>query len=180
VIAMQTIPRASFHRARHSLSRPPYSRLSAAWLLAAASIGPALAADPPAPESVDFYVVGGGLRGRGESTWTAQTGFIYSPTSTPWGIGFVYTNDGHLENNHRDGFAVQGWYTWPLADRLEFVQAKADVLDRVYDLCAQRVGDFAIARRHLRLEWVIIVLLAADLVVLLVEVLAGLGTTPTP
>ena len=67
-----------------------------------------------------------------------------------------------------------------LADRLEFVQAKADVLDRVYDLCAQRVGDFAIARRHLRLEWVIIVLLAAELVVLLVEVLAGLGTTPTP
>lgn len=67
-----------------------------------------------------------------------------------------------------------------LADRLEFVQAKADVLDRVYDLCAQRVGDFAIARRHLRLEWVIIVLLAAELVVLLVEVLAGLGATPTP
>lgn len=67
-----------------------------------------------------------------------------------------------------------------LADRLEFVEAKAEVIDRVYDLCAQRVGDFAVARRHLRLEWAIIVLLAAELVVLLVEVLAGLGTTPTP
>lgn len=119
VIAMHTTLRASLRRARNSLTRPPYSRLSAGCLLAAASIGPVLAADPPAPEAVDFYVVGGGLRGRGENTWTAQTGFIYSPTSTPWGIGFVYTNDGHLENNHRDGFAVQGWYTWPLADRLE-------------------------------------------------------------
>lgn len=67
-----------------------------------------------------------------------------------------------------------------IADRLEFVQAKADVLDRVYDLCAQRVGDFSITRRHLGLEWVIIVLLTAELVVLLVEVLAGLGTTPAP
>lgn len=65
-----------------------------------------------------------------------------------------------------------------LADRLELLHGRADVLDRVYDLCAQRVGDFAVARRHLRLEWVIIVLLAAELVVLLVEVLAGVGTTP--
>jgi hypothetical protein len=66
-----------------------------------------------------------------------------------------------------------------LADRLEFLHGRAEVLDRVYDLCAQRVGDFAVARRHLRLEWVIIVLLAAELVVLLVEVLAAVGTTPT-
>jgi hypothetical protein len=122
VIAMQTTLRASLRHARHALTRPPFSRLSAACLLVAASIGPVLGADPPVPEAVDFYVVGGGLRGRGETTWTAQTGFIYRPTPTPWGIGFVYTNDGHLENNHRDGFAVQGWYTWPLADRLE-VQA---------------------------------------------------------
>lgn len=88
--------------------------------LLALSGSAALAADPPEPESVDFYAVGGLLHGRSETTWTAQMGFIYSPTSTPWGIGFVYTNDGHLTNNHRDGFAVQGWYTWPLADRLEF------------------------------------------------------------
>lgn len=65
-----------------------------------------------------------------------------------------------------------------LADRLEFLQGKAEVLDRVYDLCAQRVGDFAVARRHLHLEWIIIVLLAAELVVLLVEMLALLGAAP--
>jgi hypothetical protein len=67
-----------------------------------------------------------------------------------------------------------------LVDRLEFLQGKAEVLERVYDLCAQRVGDFAVARRHLRLEWVIIVLLAAELVVLLVELLALTGTAPAP
>ena len=81
---MHTTLRAFLRRARASLPGRPYSRFSAACLLAAASIGPVLAADPPAPEAVDFYVVGGGLRGRGENTWTAQTGFIYSPTSTPW------------------------------------------------------------------------------------------------
>lgn len=88
--------------------------------LLALSGSAALAADRPEPESVDFFIVGGALHGRSETTFTAQSGFIYSPTSTPWGIGFVYTNDGHLTNNHRDGFAVQGWYTWPLSDRLEF------------------------------------------------------------
>jgi len=62
-----------------------------------------------------------------------------------------------------------------LAERLELLQARCEVLERVYDLCAQRIGDLATARRHLRLEWVIIVLLAAELVVLLVEVLASLG-----
>lgn len=67
-----------------------------------------------------------------------------------------------------------------LADRLELLDGRVAVLDRVYDLCAQRVGDFALARRHLRLEWVIVVLLAAELVVLLVEVLAAVGTTPAP
>jgi len=89
-------------------------------LLAAATPAAAVAAEGHERESVDFYVVGGALRGLSETTWTAQSGFIYRPTSTPWGIGFVYTNDGHLDNNHRDGFAVQGWYTKPLADRLEF------------------------------------------------------------
>lgn len=67
-----------------------------------------------------------------------------------------------------------------LSARVEILQEQVDVLDRVYELCAQRIGDFAVARRHLTLEWVIIVLLAAELVVLLVEVLASAATTPTP
>jgi len=117
---MKTTLHACLRHARHSPACPTSVRWATASLLAAVSIGSALAADPPEPESVDFYVIGGALHGRSETTWTAQTGFIYSPTSTPWGIGFVYTNDGHLTNNHRDGFAVQGWYTKPLSDRLEF------------------------------------------------------------
>jgi hypothetical protein len=119
VIAMKSTLRACLRHARRSCFRTTSARWVVASLLSAASIGPALAANRPERESVDFYVVGGALRGLGETTWTAQTGFIYSPTTTPWGIGFVYTNDGHLTNNHRDGFAVQGWYVWPVSDRLE-------------------------------------------------------------
>jgi hypothetical protein len=60
-----------------------------------------------------------------------------------------------------------------LADRLEFVDRQAEVVDRVYELCSQRAGDLTIARRHMRLEWAIILLLAAELLVLSVELLAG-------
>lgn len=60
-----------------------------------------------------------------------------------------------------------------LAERLEFLTARRDVLDRVYDLCAHRAGDERAARRHLRLEWAIVVLLAAELVVLLVDLLVA-------
>lgn len=119
VIPMKSTLRAGLRHAPCGGFRATSARWAAAALLAAASIGPAPAANRPEPESVDFYVVGGALRGLGENTWTAQTGFIYSPTTTPWGIGFVYTNDGHLTNNHRDGFALQGWYAWDLSDRLE-------------------------------------------------------------
>lgn len=70
-------------------------------------------------ESVDFYIMGGALRGRGDFTWTASTGFVYRPADSRWGIGFMYTNDGHLPNNHRDGFAAQGWYVQPMGDGLE-------------------------------------------------------------
>lgn len=60
-----------------------------------------------------------------------------------------------------------------LAERLEFLTARRDVLDRVYDLCAQRAGDERVARRHLRLEWAIVILLVAELVVLLVDLLVA-------
>jgi hypothetical protein len=67
---------------------------------------------------VDFYIMGGVLRGRSETTWTAESGFIYKPTKN-FGLGFAYVNDGHLLNNHRDGAVAQGWYVHPLSDNFE-------------------------------------------------------------
>ncbi len=70
-------------------------------------------------EAVDFHIMGGVLRGRDDYTWTAATGFVYRPADSRWGLGFAYVNDGHLPNNHRDGFAAQGWYVQSLGDGLE-------------------------------------------------------------
>lgn len=60
-----------------------------------------------------------------------------------------------------------------LAERLEHAVEQADLVERVYAACGDRIGDFAISRRHSALEWVIILLLAAELIVLCVELLAG-------
>lgn len=70
-------------------------------------------------ERSDFYIMGGALRGLSETTWTAQSGFIYRPGDRRWGLGFAYNNDGHLTNNHRDGLAAQGWYVQPLGEHFE-------------------------------------------------------------
>lgn len=70
-------------------------------------------------ERSDFYIMGGALRALSETTWTAQSGFIYRPDEKRWGLGFAYNNDGHLTNNHRDGLAAQGWYVLPLGERFE-------------------------------------------------------------
>jgi uncharacterized Rmd1/YagE family protein len=60
-----------------------------------------------------------------------------------------------------------------LAERLEHAVERADLVERVYAACGDRIGDFAISRRHSALEWVIILLLAAELVLLCVDLLAG-------
>lgn len=60
-----------------------------------------------------------------------------------------------------------------LADRLEFAGQQAEVLERVYEGCGQRASDFMLARRQTLLEWTIIVLLAAETIVLLVDLLAS-------
>lgn len=63
-----------------------------------------------------------------------------------------------------------------LDDRLEFADHQAEVLVRVYEQCGQRASDAAIARRHTRLEWAIVVLLAAETLFLLVDLLAWSAT----
>ena len=56
-----------------------------------------------------------------------------------------------------------------LADRVDFVGTQLDVFDRVYDQCAQRVSEFVVAQRGHHLEWVIIILLSFQTVLLLLE-----------
>ena len=70
-------------------------------------------------ETDDFYVLGGALRALGDTTWTLQSGFIYRPTDSKFGLGFSYNNDGHLPNNHRDGLAGQVWYVQQLGEKFE-------------------------------------------------------------
>ena len=59
----------------------------------------------------EVYFQGGGLQNKDapNTTWTLQSGFI-SKFENNVGIGFSYLNEGHSENNHRDGFALQGFY----------------------------------------------------------------------
>ncbi|MFM8251982.1 MAG: hypothetical protein ACKOBW_10345 [Planctomycetota bacterium] len=56
-----------------------------------------------------------------------------------------------------------------LADRVDFVGTQLDLFDRVYDQCAQRVSEFVVAQRGHHLEWVIIILLSFQTVLLLLE-----------
>ncbi len=59
-------------------------------------------------------------------------------------------------------------------DRLEALTAQLEVYDRVYDLCAQRISEHRTSKREQALEWVIICLLAADTILLLIEVFLSL------
>ena len=88
-------------------------------LLLAASSAFAETATDDESETSDFYIVGGGLRALNDTTWTLESGFIYRPTESHFGLGFAYNNDGHLPNNHRDGLAAQIWYSHPFADEFE-------------------------------------------------------------
>lgn len=88
-------------------------------LLLAATSASARAENDAGSDTIDFYVMGGALRGLNETTWTASSGFIYRPTERNLGLGFAYVNDGHLLNNHRDGLVAQLWYVRPLGDDFE-------------------------------------------------------------
>lgn len=63
-----------------------------------------------------------------------------------------------------------------MAERAGFLADRLEVQERVYDLCGQRAGDWALARRSTALEWAIVVLLAIETVLILVDLLASRGT----
>lgn len=64
-----------------------------------------------------------------------------------------------------------------LAERHDFAVDRAELAERLYEACGQRVSEFGIARRQLALEWAIVVLLVIQTALLVVDLLAGRGTT---
>lgn len=63
-----------------------------------------------------------------------------------------------------------------LVERLEFCDEQLDVFERVYEMCGERVSEFFLARKGHVLEWVIIVLLAFQTLLLVFEKVATTGT----
>lgn len=59
-----------------------------------------------------------------------------------------------------------------IAERLEHAVEQTDLLERVYAGCGERAAEFVVSRRHLTLEWVIILLLAAEVILLAIDLLA--------
>lgn len=62
------------------------------------------------------------------------------------------------------------------AERAEHLAGQLEVQERVYDLCAQRSSDWGLAWKSIALEWAIVVLLAVETVLILVDLLAARGT----
>ncbi len=60
-----------------------------------------------------------------------------------------------------------------LSERLQFVREQVDVFEKVYEMCGQRVSDFMSSRTAHTLEWVIIILLAAETILLIVDLLSS-------
>lgn len=61
-------------------------------------------------------------------------------------------------------------------DRVEFVSDSLEVYEEVYEMCGQRISDFQHARKGHTLEWIIIILLGAELLVVAFDYLSSLGT----
>jgi hypothetical protein len=59
-------------------------------------------------------------------------------------------------------------------DRLEAVDGKLEVFEQVYELASQRINDFRTARKEMALEWIIIVVLIAESLLILGEILWSL------
>ena len=62
-----------------------------------------------------------------------------------------------------------------LADREEFADDQLETIVRLYEGCGQRASDRLLAQREHVLTWVIVLLLAAETVLLLVDLLATAG-----
>ena len=64
-----------------------------------------------------------------------------------------------------------------LVERAEFASQQLEVYERVYEQAGQRRNEFLLARSSNQLEWIIILLLLAQIVLVLVEMLGGQGVS---
>lgn len=62
-----------------------------------------------------------------------------------------------------------------LSDRLQFLRDQLDVFERVYEPCGQRISDFISSRKSHTLEWIIVVLLAFETLLLAISLLGTLS-----
>jgi hypothetical protein len=63
-----------------------------------------------------------------------------------------------------------------VGERLEHAVEQAELLERVYAGCGDRAAEFEVSRRHLALEWVLVVLLATEVLLITVDLLAASGS----
>ncbi len=59
-----------------------------------------------------------------------------------------------------------------LAERHEFAVDRAELAERLYEACGQRISEFGIAQRQMALEWAIVVLLVIQTALLVVDLLS--------
>ena len=62
-----------------------------------------------------------------------------------------------------------------LAERVELIDDQLEVAEDVYEMCGNRSSEHAIARGQARLEWLIVLLLATETILLLVDLLSANG-----
>jgi uncharacterized Rmd1/YagE family protein len=61
-----------------------------------------------------------------------------------------------------------------LAERTEVLGGQLELFERVYELCGHRASEFTLSRKSLTLEWVIIILLAVQTLLAIIDLLSNL------
>lgn len=67
------------------------------------------------------------------------------------------------------------WEKAHVEDRMEAVDSQLEVFEQVYEMNSQKISEFKIARQERTLEWIIIVLLATETILLLVDLLSSVS-----
>ncbi|MBI3552245.1 MAG: hypothetical protein HY077_06985 [Elusimicrobia bacterium] len=90
---------------------------------------PSLGADAPVQYEIFrkgevYFIYGPGIATQGDVIKGPHLQFgINEKISKDFSVGLVHLNEGHADadahHNHRDGFAVLGWYDKPLSDKTE-------------------------------------------------------------
>ncbi|MDG0817103.1 hypothetical protein [Bdellovibrio svalbardensis] len=72
-------------------------------------------------ETQTFALYGNGQASEGgDISWRGAQVGIHHDISEKASVGIIYYNEGHPENNHRDGYAAMGWRKQDFNDKLSF------------------------------------------------------------